>query len=218
MLRLLRWTGTNRGAHSRERESSRGVARRGTRRGRSTRRRAHQGKRSRTIGDHRERVRLPSMAAWISGAAGVRSRRCSSSDPENALHARSLGEGSKEGDTWGGAHGMGTGRGACLLYLEMKGVVGSFYRGVRPWTERGELQRGVAGEGRHGWGVGLHTLSRASARGFNRGAPWEENGAGCAPCWRHGKGSRGAARGEEGAGSLELELRRCHGRCCCRVP
>jgi hypothetical protein len=24
--------------------------------------------------------------------------------------------------------------------------------------------------------------------------------------------------GEEGAGSLELELRRCHGRCCCRVP
>jgi hypothetical protein len=51
--------------------------------------------------------------------------------------------GAEEGDTWGGAHGMGTGRGACLLYLEMKGAVGSFYRGFRPWTERGELQRGV---------------------------------------------------------------------------
>ena len=40
-------------------------------------------------------------------------------------------------------HGMGIGRSACLLCLGMKGAVGSFYRGFRPWTERGELQRGV---------------------------------------------------------------------------
>jgi hypothetical protein len=48
----------------------------------------------------------------------------------------------------------------------------------------------VTGEGRHGWGVGLHPLSRASARGFNRGAPWEENGTGCAPCWAPWKGEQ----------------------------
>jgi hypothetical protein len=56
---------------------------------------------------------------------------------------------------------------------------------------------------------------RASARGFNRGAPWEDlaqrplqGGGGSRrgrkttlvvlPAGRHGKGSRGAARGEEG--------------------
>jgi hypothetical protein len=35
-------------------------------------------------------------------------------------------------------------------------------RGRRPWTERGELQRGVAGEGRHGCG-GARLLQRWSS-------------------------------------------------------
>ena len=44
--------------------------------------------------------------------------------------------------------------------------------------------------------MGKKTSGRASARGFNRGAPWEdltpwkENDAGCAPCWTPWKGEQ----------------------------
>ena len=57
---------------------------------------------------------------------------------------KTMDDASMQGGAWWLENGEGrVAAGKGMLLSEFLGAVGSFYRGFRPWTERGELQRGV---------------------------------------------------------------------------